>query len=78
MITINECISFIEKKDPNVKIIDAKDYGSDYLLTYSYKGYDNIPDPFLLINKKTGLVKTYTIAEDSKKFYSTPSIPIHR
>lgn len=74
MVTAKLCKEQLEKSDPNLSVISIKDYGTDFLITYLYKNSDEAPDPFLLVNKKDGTVKSYTIAENPAKYYSTPDI----
>lgn len=76
MITARICKEQLEKSDPNLSVISVKDYGSDFLITYLYKNSDEAPDPFLLIDKKSGKVRSYTIAEDPGKYYSTPDLAL--
>jgi len=76
MITAKFCKERLEKLDTNLSVISVKDYGSSFLVTYIYKGDDSSPDPFLLINKRSGKITSYTIAEDSARYYSTPDVII--
>lgn len=73
-VTPNFCKEKLEKFDPNLSVTSIKDYGTDYLVTYLYKGKDDIPDPFFLIDKENGNISSYTIAEDPAKYYSTSDI----
>ena len=73
MITVQDCVTQLEKADPKMKVISAKDYGSDYLLTYTYDGGTSL-DPFILVNKQSGKTSEYTIAEDPEKYYSAKEL----
>ena len=74
IITPEFCKKQLEESVPGLSVISVKDYGSDFLVTYMYKNKDGIPDPFLLISKRNGDIRSYTIAEDLNKYYSTPDI----
>lgn len=74
MITVEDCVSQVEKADSKIKVVSIKDYGSDFLLTCSYDGKDNTMDPFILVDKKTGETNAYTIAEDPDKYYSAKEL----
>lgn len=53
------------------KIDSCKDYGQQYLFTaFITDDSSNEIDPFYLVNKITGKVMPYTIAEDPDKYYS--------
>lgn len=74
MVTVEDCVTQMEHDDPKLTVVSVKDYGSDFLVTYSYEGVDELPDPFCLINKSTGKVEAYTIAEDPDRYYSAKEL----
>ena len=78
IITPEFCKQRLEELVPDLSVVSIKDYKTDFLVTYMYKNKDNIPDPFLLVSKRNGNIKAYTIAEDPEKYYSTPDIFIKK
>ncbi len=72
MITIDECIAAFKQNNAKAKIVSCKDWGDHYLFTI-YESPEDI-DPFYLVNKETGSVEHYTIAEDPSKYYSTKEL----
>jgi hypothetical protein len=67
-----EAINIIKKMNKRLKIVSCKDYGDDYIIT-AYENEDDL-DPFYLVNKKTGKIEPYTIAEDPNKYYSAKEL----
>lgn len=67
-----QAANIIKKKYPNLKVVSCKDYGDDYLVT-AYKTEEDL-DPFYLINKSTGEIEPYTIAEDPNRYYSAEEL----
>lgn len=74
MITVEDCVSQIEKSNSRIKVVSVKDYGSDFLVTYTVDGKDDATDPFILVNKSDGKTQEYTIAEDPDKYYSAKEL----
>lgn len=76
MINIKQAENALKNEIKGIKEIqNCKDYGSDYLFV-AYKTNDKLKeiDPYYLVNKNTGSVRSYTIAEDPSKFYSSKSL----
>lgn len=74
MITIQEAINNVKKQNPKLKIVSCKDYNTDFLIT-AFENEDDM-DPFYLVNKKTGSIRNYTIAENPDKYYNTVDLKI--
>lgn len=72
MITIQECIDAFKKDNPDIKVVSCKDYDEFYLFT-AYV-YSTDVDPFYLVHKRTGDVLPYTIAMDTKRYYSAKEL----
>ena len=67
------------KKAIDIKEIkECKDYGTDYLFvafkTDNFIKQSREIDPFYLVDKNTGKVRPYTIANDINRFYSSKNI----
>ena len=72
MVTIDECIKAFKEDTPNIKVVSCKDYGEYYLFTAFIDNVD--PDPFYLVDKKTGMVSSYSIAMDPGRYYSAKEL----
>lgn len=70
--TSTEAINVIKENYPKLKVVSCKDYGNEYLVT-AYKSEDDL-DPFYLVNKSTGEIEPYTIAEDPNRYYSAKEL----
>lgn len=67
-----QAVNIIKKKYPNLKVVSCKDYDGDYLVT-AYETEEDL-DPFYLVNKSTGEIEPYTIAEDPNRYYSAKEL----
>lgn len=70
--TPTEAVNKVLSENNNLKAQSCKDYGTDYLVT-AYENDDDM-DPFYLVNKRTGSIRNYTIAENPSRYYSTPDV----
>lgn len=74
MISVNKAADLLLRSDNSLKITSCKDYGKDYLFTALKNGNERSFDPFYLVDKHTGKINGYSIAEDPNKYYDTPEI----
>lgn len=74
MLTAKDALAKLKAENTKIRIESCKDYGSDWLFT-AFVHEDDM-DPFYLINKTTGEVTNYTIAENPRRYYSTPDVDV--
>lgn len=74
--TPSEAVEILKDKVKEIKTIKiCKDYGKDFLfVAFQTDTPDKELDPFYLVGKTDGKVRKYNIAEDTNKFYSSPSV----
>jgi len=72
--TAKQAADILRKAKPDVNIINCCDYGKEFLFTAPKNGSKNDIDPFYLIDKNTGAITGYTIAEDPDKYYSAKDV----
>lgn len=72
MFTVKEAINAFHEQKRDATVKDVRDYGDKYLFTAFIT--DNDMDPFYLVDKRSGNISHYTIAEDLPKYYSSSVI----
>lgn len=70
--TYQEAINLLKNYNHNLKVESCKDYDEYYLIT-AYETEEDF-DPFYLVNKSTGEIEPYTIAEDPNRYYSAKEL----
>ena len=68
-LTHQDAVNLIRAKHPDLLVVSCKDYKTDYLVT-AYKTPEDM-DPFFLVDKRTGIIRRYTIAMDPSRYYDT-------
>lgn len=78
MLNLSQAEAALKKAVDVKEIKECKDYGTDYLFvafkTDNFIKQSREIDPFYLVNKNTGEVRPYTIANDVNRFYSSKKI----
>lgn len=71
--TAKKAAELLKKYNPKLDIQECRDYGSDFIFVAPAKDDESNIDPFYLVNKVTGRVHPYTVAENPSKFYASRS-----
>lgn len=68
----------LKEKVKSIKTIkECRDYGSDYLfVAFETNTPEDEIDPFYLVNKTTGNIRKYNIAEDTNRFFNSTILKI--
>ena len=74
MMSAREAMTSLLEYDSKLKVASCKDYGKDWLFTAFTQ--ENDVDPFYLVNKETGKIAHYTIAENPQKYYSSKNVSL--
>lgn len=74
--TPTEASNKLKNEMKEIKTIkECRDYGKDFIfVAFETDTPDVELDPFYLVNKNTGDIRRYTIAENPSKFYSAPKL----
>ena len=74
--TPTEASNKLKNEMKDIKTIkECRDYGKDFLFVAFETNTPDIElDPFYLVNKNTGDIRRYTIAENPGRFYSAQKI----
>ena len=71
--TATEASKKLKEKVKSLKTIkECRDYGKDYLfVAFETNTPNDELDPFYLVDKNTGNIRKYNIAEDTNKFFNS-------